>query len=138
MENTVKIVHVMHGDPELWELLGESFCSREVHKELGGPIYSSAGTHWWIAIERGRMIGFASMRPTTAAVWLDYGFVVESARDKGIFTRLAELRLDLAAADHPDLPLRVAVRAERWSHYRARGWKKSSQRGAWVYGELAP
>jgi len=132
----MKTVHLTHGDAALWSLMGENFCSRAVHKEIGGPIFSTPGMHWWIATERGRVIGFASMRPTAAAVWLDYGFVVESERGKGVFAGLAQMRIDTARVDHPDLPLRVAVRADRWSKYKQRGWRKSSQRGSWVYGEL--
>src|SRR5690606_32962138 len=130
----VKIEHVMHGDAELWARLGEFFASRDVHKALGGPIYSAPGSHWWIATERGKVLGFASMRPTSTAVWLDYAYVAEGARGQGIHAQLCEAREKLAAELHPDLPLRVAVRADRWRHYKRRGWTVASERGEWVHG----
>ena len=138
MEDIMKIVHVMHGDPELWALLGESFCSRATHKELGGPIYSSPGMHWWVAVERHRMIGFVSLRPTSSALWFDYAYVVETRRGDGIFVRLAQLREVEIQAKHPGFPLRLAVRTQRWPHYQKRGWKQTSRRGSWVYGQREP
>jgi len=134
MGDLVKVIHVMHGDAELWTSLGEFFASRDVHKEIGGPIYSSAGTHWVIATRSGKVLGFASMRPTTTAVWLDYSYVVDSERRNGIHTRLAAAREKLARELHSDLPLRVAVRSERWENYKRRGWAVSSTRGGWVHG----
>lgn len=128
------ITHVMHGDAELWKRLGEFFVSRDIHKACGGPIYSAPGTHWWIATKRGKVIGFASMRPTTNAVWFDYAFVVEGARGQGVHARLAEEREKVARDIHPDLPLRVAVRSERWPNYEQRGWTADRKRGSWVYG----
>lgn len=130
----MKVIHVMHGDAVLWTRLGEFFASREVHKALGSPIYSAPGTHWWIALERDKVRGFAALRPTNTAVWLDYSYVVEDARGQGIHARLVEERENLARELHPDLPLRVAVRSERWKHYRKRGWKVDRKRGSWVYG----
>lgn len=136
----MKIIHVAHGDTELWTYLGEFFASREVHKACGGPIYSAPGTHWWIALERGKVLGFASMRPTNTAVWFDYAYVVEDARGQGIHARLTEEREKLAQAEHQDLPLRVAVKSERWKNYKQRGWKVDRKRGSWVYGsrEVGP
>lgn len=134
----MKIVHLQHGDAELWQRLGPYLVSREVHKALGGPIYSTEGTHWWIALERGKVLGFASMRPTKSAVWYDYAYVVDDEREKGVFSALAEARDAAAVELHGDLPTRVNTRADRWSHYKRRGWTVTSERGEWIYGIREP
>lgn len=129
-----KIVHLTHGDPELWTHLGQFLVSREVHKELGGPIYSSEGTHWWVALEGVEVVGFASMRPTKAGVWFDYAYVVEGARGKGVHGQMAKAREKLANTLHPETPTKIAVRSDRWKHYKRRGWTVDRERGSWVYG----
>ena len=136
----MKIAHLQHGDPDLWTSLGEMMVSRIVDKELGGPIYSVPGTHWWVATERGKVIGFASLRPTESAVWHDYGYVVESARHRGVHAALADARDAFAAETWPSKPARVVTRGKRWKHYTKRGWQVERQRGSWVYGirESAP
>jgi len=136
----MKIVHLQHGDPDLWVALGEMLVARSVHKELGGPIYSATGNHWWVTRERGDVIGFASLRPTDSAVWHDYGYVVEAARHRGVHAELADARDAFAAATWPGLPARIVVRDKRWKHYKKRGWQVERQRGSWVYGirEAAP
>lgn len=132
---TVRIQHLEHGDPRLWELIGPALASREVHRELGGPMYSAPDTHWWVALDAGVLIGFASLRLTSSAAWIDYTYVVESWRGRGLHTQVAAAR-DAWAAQHvaEGLPLRVAVREARWHHYEQRGWRVSSRRGSWVHG----
>lgn len=122
-----------HGDPNLWTAVGEWLCSRAVHVALGGPIVSSDATTWFVAFDRRTPIGFATMREATSAIWYDYGFVVELRRGSGVFAALAEAR-DRVAATLDPRPLRVAVRAERWKHYKRRGWSVSSERGSWIHG----
>lgn len=123
-----------HGSPELWSLIGEFLASRKAHQELGGPIYSTEATTWFVAIERGKAIGFASLRETKQALLLDYAYVVEGKRGRGVHAALCAARERHAAQS--ELPRRVVVRESRWRHYESRGWRVLSRRGSWVHGEI--
>ena len=134
----IQIVQLEHGDPRLWELIGPALASREVHRELGGPMYSAPGTRWWLALEAGALLGFASLRLTSTAAWIDYSYVIGSWRGRGLHTQLAAAR-DAWADEHaPGLHRRVAVREDRWHHYAERGWRIASERGSWVHGIREP
>jgi hypothetical protein len=45
----MQIDSYQHGADGLWIALGPYLCDRAVHKELGGPIYSTAGMTWLVA-----------------------------------------------------------------------------------------
>jgi hypothetical protein len=136
----MKIVKFEHGNPEMFRLLGVYFCSKDVHKELGGPLYSSPGCTWFVALEyqpddKGLqeevVLGFCSMRETESSVWFDYDYVKPTHRGKGISTALSEARNKDAVAK----PVMVCVKSERWEkHYLPRGWQVKIKRGSWVYG----
>lgn len=127
---------IQHGDQRLWPLLGPFMCSREVHKELGGPIYSNDGVTWFLAVERGDVVGFCATRETTAALWYDYAYVVPNRRGKGVFKRLAKERDKFAK--NIQLPRRTAVCEPRWKHYEERGWQIQTVRGSWIYAWKSP
>ncbi len=129
----LEIKTLAHGDKRLWPLIGPFLCDREVHRELGGALYSVDGVVWFVALSRGTVVGFCSLRPTEQAYWLDYAYVVPDRRGHGVFTKLAAAR-DAYVFELPPLPRRIAVPDRRWKHYRSRGWSEHSRRGSWVYG----
>lgn len=121
-----------HGDDALWIAIGPFLCDRAVHKELGGPIYSTSTTTWLVARDASaRVVGFASLRNSGKTAWLDYAYVVPATRSRGVFERLSAERETLAVT--LKLPLRTVLRQERWKHYRGRGWKIESTRGSWIH-----
>lgn len=132
---SIQIEHFEHGAAPLWAAVGRFALSREVHRELGGPMYSAPDTHWWVASARlGEVTGFGSLRITGTAAWVDYSYVLADRRGRGVHGLLADARDAWAATHHPDLPHRVMTRRDRWHHYVDRGWSVASERGAWVHG----
>jgi len=133
---TLNIETYIHGhsdDAALWTTLGPLFADRKVVSDLGGlPIYSVPGVRWFIAIDDGRPIGFASMRLKPDAIWYDYGYVVPDRRQAGVFAALARAR-DQEAANSWARQLRAVIRESRWKHYKTRGWKIGSRRGSWIH-----
>lgn len=126
-------IHGSSGDSALWVALGPLFSDRRVVADLGGlPIYSAPGVHWLVAVDEVRPVGFASMRLAPSAIWYDYAYVVPDRRHAGVFTALSRERDRESFNSWQQNPLRAVVRAERWKHYRARGWKISSRRGSWI------
>jgi hypothetical protein len=128
----MRIEIMKHGDPKLWPLIGPFLCNRSVHQELGGPIYSTEAVTWYVAIDGGLVVGWATLRATPAAIWYDYGYVLFDQRCKGVFSQLATAR-DKDAAKL-GVPLRIVVREDRWKNYQQRKWKVTSRRGSWVHG----
>jgi len=127
---TISIRIYKHGEVGMWEAIGPFVASREVHKELGGPLYSDEQTTWFVAYSNKAAIGFASMREAKSATHYDYDYVAPSERSKGVYTRLAAARDE--AAKKIGKPLETLVCAPRWKHYRQAGWKKLSERGQWL------
>jgi GNAT superfamily N-acetyltransferase len=126
------ITQYQHGDPEMFRLLGPYFCSKAVHKELGEPIHSDEKTTWFVATEKGRVVGFCSMRNTSKVILYGYGYVDPDYRDRGIFTKLSDARDKVAATLNK--PMKVVVRETRWHHYEKRCWNVATRRGSWIYG----
>lgn len=127
----LEIKHYKHGDRDLWIALGPFATSRAVLAELGGaPIYSTPETRWLVAYAGDAVVGFVAWRPTKSGVYYDYAYVVEAQRGQGLFARLADHRDQMAAGD---LPLHAMVCKPRVKHYKRRGWKVQSERGAWSH-----
>lgn len=125
----IRIEALRHGDKRMWALLGPYMASREVHKELGSPIYSSESMSWLVALDRSGLVGFASLREGKDLVWYDYAYVRPDRRGEGVFSLLADERDKRAVAMASQL--RAVIREDRWHHYEARGWTITSARGSW-------
>lgn len=123
-----------HSAKRLWPLVGPWVTSRSVHRELGGPVLSGDGTTWFVALDGAKPVGFMQLRDTPTAYWRDAAYVVEGFRGKKVHQRMVA-----AAESHlsslPPKPVKVVCRTARWKHYARRGFKQTSQRGDWIYGE---
>lgn len=127
----IDIVQFRHGETGLWELVGAFLCSREVLKELDGPIYSSEAVTWLVAVEDRMAVAFLTLRDTPATYWRDYAYTVPSRRSQGVHNQLAAA-CDAYLATLSPKPLRVLCRQRRWPHYAARGFVIEKQRGDWI------
>lgn len=67
--------------PDFYSLMGLFFGSRQVAKEVGINIYDDAGKRWFVAIENGKVIGFASLKGRLVSDC----YVVPSKRNAGVF-----------------------------------------------------
>lgn len=136
MEHDVRATR--HGDPEMFVLAGPFLCSREVHKELEGPIFSGPNTWWLFATEGDRdVIGFCALRETEGAYWFDYAYVIPDRRGEGVYSALSEERERLLA-EMPPKPIRVVCRESRWPGFADRGFSIDYRRGKWIYGRRSP
>ena len=117
-----------------WIALGEFMCSREVHRDIGGPIFSQPGSVFFVArddAEQG-VIGFCALSNRGSTVWYDSAYVVPHRRGEGVFTHLAGARDEFAKL--LGKPVKTAVKPERWHHYETRGFVREFERDGWVYG----
>jgi GNAT superfamily N-acetyltransferase len=125
-----------HGSDATWIALGPLVMSRQVVKDLAGPVYSSPATTWLVARDGAAVVGFASLRQVGGAWAFDYGYVVPERRGKGVFAKLAKER-DKLVRKAP-APCRALIPERRWPHYEERGWTELSRRGSWLNIERAP
>lgn len=133
----IDIVAWADGDAELYLRLGPFAVSRQVHKEMDGPLFSAPGVKWFFALDAGRVIGFCSLRTEPAAYWFDYVYVIPERRGQGVHRRLAQARQEHLGT-LPPRPVNVCCRSRRWPHYAERGFTIKSQRGDWIYGVRHP
>lgn len=123
------------GEDRLFCLLGRFFCSREAHKDLGGPIFGSESMTWFVALEEGRAIGFCTLRVEKTAYVFDYAYVMPEWREKGVYRTLSAAR-QARLETLPPLPVRVCAREQKWPIWEGRGFVQKQKRGQWIYGEL--
>lgn len=117
-----------------WVALGEFFCSRQVHRDIGGPIFSQLGTVWFVKRDEDtqEVLGFCSLSNRGTTLWYDCAYVRPEYRGTGVFTELAKARDEFATLLCK--PIKVAVKPERWHHYETRGFVREYERDGWVYG----
>lgn len=133
-----KITHYRIDDPAVWPLVGPLLTSRAVAKELGGQPFTDGVTDYWIATERGKIVGFCALADVQGAYWELYSYVLPDRRGKGIHLSLCAARTRYVAT-LPEQPLKVCCRKARWKkHYVGRGFQVASERGDWVYGVREP
>lgn len=131
----ISVIPYDHDDNGLWDHVGAMLTSRTVVAELGGPVYSTPGTTWMVAMVGGACVGFACYREHRGEVWHDYAYTLPEHRGMGVFSALVAAREAHLSGDAR--PRRVVVTEKRWPQYEARGWSAVSKRGAWVYGSRA-
>ena len=68
-------------NPDFYSLMGFFFGSRQVAKEVGIHIYDDADKRWFVSMEDGQIIGFASVRGRLVSDC----YVVPSKRKQGVF-----------------------------------------------------
>lgn len=126
------IVDTIIHEQRPWHVLGQFFCDRTVHRDVGGPLFSGPGSVWFVhrAIDSS-VLGFCSLSDRGATTWYDCAYVVPERRGNGVFRRLAHER-DVFAA-RLGKPIKTAVRAERLHHYTAQGFVVDYERDGWVY-----
>jgi hypothetical protein len=79
---------------DFYKIMGPFFGSRKIAKEVGIHIYDDAEKRWFVAMENGFALGFASIKCRVVSDC----YVMESARNQGIFSKiLAQL---IICTDH--------------------------------------
>lgn len=83
----IKIKKYKHSQ-ELMALLAPYALNKEVHKELGYPIFSSLNHTWYILFEDEQAIGFCSAINKKNHISFSHDFVHKNHRNKGYYKKL--------------------------------------------------
>lgn len=85
---------------EFYARMGKWFSSREIIKEMDGPIYDDSAHVWLLAYAGNELVGFACIDtthlPARKTVELTYAYVFPVHRGKGLHSLLFDLRMTLA------------------------------------------
>lgn len=108
----VTIVEITNEHPNFYRWIGPFLGSREVHAELGGPVYDDVGKRWWVAFDTAAhdVLGFCALTVVGPTVHLGSAYVVPAAREAGVYAQLFEARL--RAAVEMGMKIRAAVRPD--------------------------
>lgn len=90
------ITYHHHSDRQLWCKIGVYFASREIRAELGGPMSSDEGYHWWVAEEKGQVVGFGALEMKKSSAWLRHSYVFKANRNNGVYGKLLAERIKFA------------------------------------------
>lgn len=123
----------LHHSPEqkkdLFALIGEYCASAEVRANLGGPISSSAGHTWLIALDGDLVAGFAAIHPLKSkdCAVLAHLYAVDG-RDS---TRAALMqRAEKLAAKTGMTNLKTVERLELRQTLQKAGWAHTTTKGS--------
>jgi predicted GNAT family acetyltransferase len=73
--------------------VGEFLAMKEVHTEIGEPVYDTPEMVWFVAFnEKGKAVGFASYINEHPQIKLAWAYVMPDQRKKGIYKKLWDAR----------------------------------------------
>lgn len=120
----MKILRLTNQSPEFYPLMGPFLSRRAIAKEMGGPIWDDDGKIWFVAVDRGKVAGFAAIRGNV----LCSAYVLPDRRGSKVYDALLRERLTAAPAG----TLRAVARKAAVGSLRRHGFKAGAKRGAFT------
>lgn len=118
-----------HSTPGFWPLMGPFFASREIAKELGGPVYSSDTKRWLVALDEAGVAGWFGVEAARPGrLDFDWSWIRPDRRGQGLFRQLeaAALALDPEATIY-----RATCRDWLAERILRQGFEERKPRGVW-------
>lgn len=128
---SVEVVELTNDDPRFYHWIGPFLGSREVHRELGGPVYDDPGKRWWVARKRDVVVGFCALTVDGGTARLGSAYVVPEERNDGVYSALFVARLDAALA--LAVPLRAVVRPDAKKLFAKNGFTATRETANYIY-----
>jgi L-amino acid N-acyltransferase YncA len=117
------------GNEEFWAKMGPFFASPTVRNAVGGFMTSDARFTWWVAFERGRVIGFCAARADKKnAMYLTYAYVLPDHRGQGVYDALFHARMKDVLKTNPTR-LWAVVNPKSEKIFYSEGFVKTGARG---------
>lgn len=131
----MRIERYAHGERDFWQVMGPSFVSAKVQRELGVPMTSDEATTWFVVMDGDVVAGFAAVRALKNGVAeLKHAYVFEPYRNQGVYTKLLQARLDFAR-EAGCTNCRATVAPALQHHYAEAGFHESRRNGRYVHFE---
>ena len=95
--------------------LGDFFTQREVHDELGEPMYNTDNMVWFVAIEEEKPVGFTSYSVKDKTIKFAWSYVIPELRRNGIYKQLWEARQnDISTIEHDTIKTTCRIVLKEW------------------------
>ncbi len=133
---TYKIFLATNKDRHFFCQMGRFFASREIIRELEGPMFDAEGYHWLLAKDGLEIIGFSSCRDAGNGVWwFNQTWVHPEHRRKGIYRKLFQLK-EIFCTDAGATVLKGTALTHSKALFEENDWTVTSTRGPrWTWFE---
>jgi N-acetylglutamate synthase-like GNAT family acetyltransferase len=122
---TVKIREVSNKDADFYSLVGPFLSRKEIVRERGSSMWDEDGKRWFVAIDRGRVVGVAGLLESARGCTLVSAYVIPEKRRSGVYTELLNARLAATAST----PVRAIATQSSVPGLIKAGFKREKQRG---------
>ncbi len=117
----IRITKMTNESAGFYELIGPFLGSRDVHRDLGGPLFDDPGKIWFVARRGRRLVGFCALAEEGSHAVLKSAYVLPDERGQQIYDALFRARL--AYAEELGLPMRSVVTSAAIGTFRRYGFK---------------
>lgn len=112
--------------------IGELFCSRDVHRELGTAVISEHGYTWFIAMTRGKLAGFAAVEEKGTKAIFRHAYVLPSYRGQGVYTLLLNAREGFVQNNLDLMLMETTAAPDSYQKLKSADWSDHRQRGKYM------
>ena len=129
------ILLMTNAHPDFYRLIGPFLGCREVHKEMGGPLWDDLQKYWWIACDPQKaVLGFAAVlcKADGRICHFCSAYVLPAYRKQGIHALLIDARLSYCRASQPIALLTVTANHLSLNAYLQRGFVTTRKNGRYT------
>lgn len=128
MGKIMKVEKMVQTDEGFWFLMGPFFASAKVKRELGIAMSSDESYTWFLALDKGEVLGFCAMTKERKGSRLRHVYVVEEHRKRKVATQVVGVALTMSLK-----PISLTVKADDVSFYEKMGFSAAGKgRGSYV------
>jgi hypothetical protein len=119
-------------DEDFWRLMGRYFASAKIKRDLGISMSSDESYVWFLALDKGSVVGFCAIVPSKSCCELKHDYVF-SDRGGATHQKVVSEALKYAIKTKSlDKPIKSTVRFSELSFYETLGFLKVSDKGQYV------
>ena len=115
-------------DKDFYKIMGPFLSRREIVAELGNSVWDDDGKDWFVAIDKGAVLGFVAAVLAHGKVQFCSDYVLPEHRNSGVYDRIFEARL----AAYPSEEIAATVTPMSLPCYEAHGFIKTGMRGKYI------
>lgn len=130
----MNILVMTNKDPDFYRLIGPFLARRDIAKEIGagsildGVIWDDDGKQWFVALQNGKVVGFATMLiKGNSRVLFCEAYILPGYREQGMYLQLIDERLAHCPAGST---VQIVIHSDSVPLYEARGFVVRRERGA--------
>lgn len=119
-------------DPDFWQLMGRNFASSQIKRDLGIAMSSDDSYLWFLALEKGSVVGFCAIVPSKSHCELKHDYVFSDrlgATHKKIVSEAVKYAAKTKALQKP---IKATVKATEIDFYEMAGFSKVSTKGQYA------